>query len=40
MMTRNPTLEKEASRIAARGEEINLASHPRFNERFMEFMMF
>jgi uncharacterized 2Fe-2S/4Fe-4S cluster protein (DUF4445 family) len=31
---------KTASRIAALGEEINLASHPRFNTLFMEHMMF
>jgi uncharacterized 2Fe-2S/4Fe-4S cluster protein (DUF4445 family) len=29
-----------ASRIAKLGEEINLASHPRFNALFMEHMMF
>jgi uncharacterized 2Fe-2S/4Fe-4S cluster protein (DUF4445 family) len=29
-----------AARIAAAGEEINLAAHPRFNQLFMEHMMF
>jgi uncharacterized 2Fe-2S/4Fe-4S cluster protein (DUF4445 family) len=29
-----------AYRIAALGEEINLASHPKFNALFMEYMIF
>jgi uncharacterized 2Fe-2S/4Fe-4S cluster protein (DUF4445 family) len=31
---------KEAASIATRGKEINLASHPEFNQRFMEYMIF
>jgi uncharacterized 2Fe-2S/4Fe-4S cluster protein (DUF4445 family) len=31
---------KSAYRIASRGEEINLASHPKFNTLFMEYMTF
>jgi uncharacterized 2Fe-2S/4Fe-4S cluster protein (DUF4445 family) len=31
---------KAAYRTASRGEEINLASHPKFNTLFMEYMIF
>jgi uncharacterized 2Fe-2S/4Fe-4S cluster protein (DUF4445 family) len=36
----DPDLMEGAARIAATGEEINLASHPRFNHLFMEHMVF
>jgi uncharacterized 2Fe-2S/4Fe-4S cluster protein (DUF4445 family) len=35
----NKDMLTEAARIAARGEEINLASHPGFNDLFMEHML-
>jgi len=36
----NTTAEEDVKAIAARAEEVSLSTHPRFNDLFMEHMMF